>query len=121
VVIRDLDSVAPPTAALSVLSLGELQAGVRLARDPSIRATRQSRLVAIRNAFVPLPVDEEVAEHYGEVLAVARAAGRLTEATDLLIIATAAATGRTLWTLDQRQANLARAVGVAVQGPDDNS
>ncbi len=102
-----------------MITLGELRAGVRLGGDPSVRAQRQARLVAIRDAFLPLPVDEAVAEHYGDVLAAARSSGRTTKATDLLIIATAAATGRVLWTLDQRQAKLAEAVGVAVAVPGD--
>lgn len=65
--------------------------------------------------FEPLPVDESVAEHYGDVLARARTTGRITKATDLLIIATAAATGRVLMTSDKRQDGLAQAVGVAVE------
>jgi toxin FitB len=102
------------TAAISVITLGELRAGVRLAADPPTRAARQSRLNAVRQTFEPIPVDEDVAEHYGEVLAAARAVGRTTKATDLLIIATAAASGRVLLTLDARQAGLAEAVGIAV-------
>jgi predicted nuclease of predicted toxin-antitoxin system len=39
---------------------------------------------------------------------------RSTKATDLIIIATASATGRTLITLDDGQASLARAAGVAI-------
>lgn len=85
-----------------------------LARDLSARAVRQARLNAIRDAFEPIPVDEAVAEQYGDVLATARSAGRITRATDLLIIATAAATGRVLHTLDAQQAALAQAVGIAV-------
>jgi predicted nucleic acid-binding protein len=104
----------PETMAISVITLGELRAGVRLAGDPSARAVRQERLNAIRDAFEPIPIDEAVAEHYGDVLATARSAGRITKATDLLIVATAAATGRVLHTLDARQAALARAAGVAV-------
>ena len=50
----------------------------------------------------------------GEVLAVARAEGRTARATDLLIIATAAAHGRKLHTRDERQAGLAHAAGVTV-------
>lgn len=73
--------------------------------------------MSIRTAFDPLPVDEPVADRYGEVLAIARAGGRTTRATDLLIIATAAATGRTLWTRDKRQASLGREFGIAVQTP----
>lgn len=100
-------------AAISVVTLGELRAGVRLARDPTVRSMRQSQLAAIRSVFLPLPVDEAVAEHYGVALATARATRRITNATDLMIIATAAATGRTLLTLDERQASLAGRVGVA--------
>lgn len=104
-----------PGGAISVVTLGELRAGVRLARNASVRAARQARLAAIRDAFLPLPVDETVAEHYGDVLASARRSGRITRATDLLIVATAAATGRVLLTLDGRQAGLAEQVGLAVR------
>jgi toxin FitB len=103
------------TAAVSVLTIGELRAGVRLATDPGVRALRQARLAAIREAFEPLPIDETIADHYGELLALARSHGRSTKATDLLIIATASATGRTLVTLDDAQASLARIAGVAVR------
>jgi predicted nucleic acid-binding protein len=106
----------PATAAISVVTLGELRAGILLARDERTRAARQTRLVAIRALLVPLPVDEDVAEHYGDALAHARAVGRMAKATDLLIIATARATGRALHTLDRAQANLARELGVVVTG-----
>jgi predicted nucleic acid-binding protein len=102
------------TAAISVVTIGELHAGVRLASDPHVRGLRQSRLVAVRDAFDPLPVDETIAYHYGELLATARSQNRSSKATDLLIIATAGATGRTLLTLDDAQASLARIAGVAV-------
>jgi len=48
-------------------------------------------------------------------LAAARSAGRTTKATELLIIATAKATGRGLHTRDARQAVLAQAAGIAVE------
>jgi predicted nucleic acid-binding protein len=110
-------SMTPETVAISVITLGELRAGVRLAGGPSVRAARQKRFLAVRDAFQPIPVDETVAEHYGDVLAAARSAGRTTKATDLLIIATTAATGRTLHTLDIRQAALAEATGIAAKIP----
>ena len=118
VVIAGAEGVSEATGAgaISVVTLGELRAGVKLAREPSVRAARQARLVAIRATFAPLPVDELVAVHYGDALAGARLAGRITKATDLLILATAAATGRLLVTLDERQAGLARELGVAVNG-----
>lgn len=109
----------PPSAqaAISVVSVGELHAGVRLARDPGARTLRQARLRAIRGAYAALAVDDTVAERYGDALEAARAAGRTTKATDLLILATAWAAGRTLYTLDHRQAALGRALGLAVVSP----
>ncbi len=102
------------TSAISVITLGELHAGVRLAGDPQARAARQARLTAVRDAFEPIPVDEAIATVYGEVLALARSNGRASKATDLLIVATASATGRTLATNDQAQASLARMANVPV-------
>lgn len=121
VVIADAEAVnlSPgDSAAISVITVGELRAGVRLAGDPGTRAIRQTRLAAVRSTFAPLPVDEPVADHYGDILAVARAEGRTSKATDLLIIATAAATGRALVTLDGAQASLARLAGVPVRPAD---
>ncbi len=103
------------TAAISVITLGELQAGVRLAADPDTHAVRQARLVAVRQTFEPLAVDEAVAHEYGELLATARRQKRTSKATDLLILATAAATGRALLTLEDAQAGLARLAGVPVR------
>jgi toxin FitB len=113
--LESLQTEPPATMAISVITLGELRAGVRLADDPPTCAARQTRLNAIRDAFKPIPVDEAVAEHYGDILAAARSAGRTSKATDLLIIATAAATGRVLHTLDRRQAALAQVAGVPLQ------
>jgi toxin FitB len=104
----------PTAAAISVITLGELRAGVLRAADDGVRAARARRLAAVRAAFAALPVDEDVAERYGEALARARDLGRTAKATDLLIIATAAAGGRTLYTLDAAQAGLARELRVAV-------
>jgi predicted nucleic acid-binding protein len=108
----------PDTAAISVITVGELRAGVLIARDETVAEERRRRLAAVRAAFAPLPVDEPVAERYGDVLAMARCSqGRAAKATDLLIIATAAATGRELYTLDTAQARLAQAAGVAATVP----
>jgi predicted nucleic acid-binding protein len=112
----DTAATLPESAAISVITLGELRAGVIRSRDGVTRAARQAHLTAVRAAFAPLLVDESVAEHYGDTLAHARTAGRIVKATDLLIIATARATGRTLHTLDRAQAGLARALGLTVSG-----
>lgn len=110
----ELLSAIPDNAAISVITLGELRAGVLLARDDTARAARQARLAAVRGAYAPIPVDASVAEHYGEALARARVERRVTKATDLLILATAAATGHRLFTLDRAQSALAVALGVAL-------
>lgn len=107
----------PPTAAISVITLGELHAGVLLAPDERSREYRRGRLEAVRSAFSPLVVDAAVAERYGEVLAAARSQRRAAKATDLLIVATAGATERTLYTLDAAQAELARLAGIAAETP----
>lgn len=102
----------PETAAISVITLGELRAGVRIARDEHVAGARRLRLAAVRVAFEALIVDEGVAERYSDVLAVARSQRRTVKATDLLIIATAAATDRELYTLDTAQSRLALAAEV---------
>ncbi len=103
----------PESAAISVITLGELRAGVLMAGHESVARDRRHRLAAVRAAFAPLPVDEPVAERYGDMLATARSQRRVVKATDLLIIATAAASARHLYTLDVAQGRLAAAVGVS--------
>jgi toxin FitB len=109
--------VLPDETAISVITLGELHAGVHRASDVTERAERLTRLRLIRSAFDPIPVDEAVAEQYGRALAVARDEGRGQKATDLLIIGTAAATNLVLHTRDVGQAKLARRMGLVVHGP----
>ncbi len=99
------------------MSLGELHAGVLAARDDGQRGRREERLRAVRRIYISLPVDEQVAESYGELLATARRQRRTEKATDLLIIATAAAHDRALITADRAQARLAAAAGVGLETP----
>lgn len=105
----------PVSAAISVISLGELVAGVELARSEHRRTDRQARLDRVRATFAPIPVDDVVAERYGAILALARRERRTTHASDLLIVATAAAHDRTLITRDERQGALAQAAGVSAR------
>ena len=117
IVIASADTLALDStdiAAIPVLTIGELQAGVRPAIDPHAGALRQARLNAVRTTFQPIDVDEAIADRYGELLEFARSDRHTSKATDLVIIATASATGRTLLTLDSAQASRARAAGVAV-------
>ena len=107
--------IVPEPVSISVITIGELRAGVLRARNRTQRDERALRLEAVRAAFEPLPVDGHVASKYGELLAWVRDHRCSEKATDLLISATAAATDRRLYTLDRRQASLAEGAGVAVE------
>ena len=113
----DGDVAFPDEAAISVITLGELHAGVLRAGHAAEREQRSTRLRLVRSAFASIPVDDEVAEHYGRALALARDEGRGQDAADLLIVATAAATDNVLHTRDVAQAKLARRLGLVVHGP----
>lgn len=88
--------------SVSVVSVGELEAGVLLATDPETRAHRLRRLAAILTEAPALPVDRAIAARYGQLRA---ATGRL-PCNDLWIAATALAHDLTLVTGDERQAAL---------------
>lgn len=113
-IASDPELEVPERSAVSVITLGELRAGIALAESDRLRAERRRRFAMVAEAFLPIDVDRHVADHYGQALALARRERRTTKATDLLIIATAWATGRALYTLDERQARLARVTGIEV-------
>lgn len=100
--------IAPPEDAgdeavvMSVVSVGELHAGVELARDEATRSARLARLSAVVAAVPVLPVDGAVAARYGEVR---RVSGRA-PSNDLWIAATALAHDLGLVTRDERLAAL---------------
>jgi predicted nucleic acid-binding protein len=100
-------SVAPPRTSeryvVSVVSLGELEAGVLLATRGTVRAERLARLTAVLAQAAVLPVDREVATLYGRLRE--RAKERKPH-NDLWIAATALAHDFTLLTADARQAAL---------------
>lgn len=88
--------------AVSVVTVGELQAGVMIATDEVTRARRLALLAAVLAEAPALPVDRHVAARYGELRA---SAGRR-PSNDLWIAATALAHDYTLLTADERQASL---------------
>ena len=100
--------IAPPSREddqpilMSAISVGELHAGVELARDEATRSARLARLAAIVAAVPVLPVDGSVAARYGEL----RRASRRTPSSDLWIAATALAHDLPLITRDERLAAL---------------
>lgn len=88
--------------AVSVVAIGELLAGVLLARHDATRAARLRRLAMVTAGTAVLDVDRSVTTRYGELRA---AAGRC-PSNDLWIAATALAHDLTLVTLDEGQAAL---------------
>jgi predicted nucleic acid-binding protein len=90
----------PGELAVSVASIAELHFGVLVARDEQTRATRLARLSAIQRRFDALPVDDAVANSYGQLAARVAAVGRQPRARvmDLLIAATAHAHGAIIYT-----------------------
>jgi predicted nucleic acid-binding protein len=91
----------PAEVAISAITLAELAAGPHATTDTAERARRQDRLQRAEATFEPLPVDANVARAYGRVYAAVTASGRRARgrrAVDLLIAATAVATGLPLYT-----------------------
>jgi hypothetical protein len=91
----------PISSAVSSVTLAELAAGPHATTDPDERARRQDRLQRIEADAEPLPMDVSVARAYGRVYAAVVAAGRKARgrrAFDLLIAATALASGLPLYT-----------------------
>ena len=104
-VVIDLDqldpSKLPVEVAVSAVTMAELAAGPHAASDADERGRRQDRLQRAEAAFDPLPFDSEAARAYGRVYAAVTAAGRKARgarAVDLLIAATACASGLPLYT-----------------------
>lgn len=86
---------------MSAVTMAELAAGPHATEDPDERARRQDRLQRAEATFDPLPVDVGVARAYGRVYAAVVAGGRKARgrrALDLLIAATALASGLPLYT-----------------------
>lgn len=93
---------ADAVMAMSVICLGELEAGVLLARSDAQRAERVSRLSGFAAGMTILPIDGAVASAYARL----RAQTRRRPSNDLWIAATAIAHALRLVTRDERLAQL---------------
>ncbi len=97
-----LDSGAlPAELAVSAITLAELAAGPHATSEPAERARRQDRLQRAEATFELIPFDAVVARAYGRVYAAILDTGRKARgrrAVDLLIAASAVATGLPLYT-----------------------
>lgn len=97
---RPLDADGlPDELAVSIITIGELRAGVLAAGDASIRSRRLDTLTAAM-ALQPLPIDENVARHWATLRILLRDAGRRMPISDSWIAATAMALGVPVVTQD---------------------
>lgn len=89
--------------AISAITLAELHFGVLVANEPRARAERLRRLSILQRRFDALPVDDAVADSYGQLSAAVVAVGRRPRARslDLLIAATAHAHSARLYTRNE--------------------
>jgi predicted nucleic acid-binding protein len=88
---RQLDEAALPTeAAISVVTLAELHAGVLVASDLDTRARRLGTLAAVSDVEL-LVIDEAVAVEWARLRVLLAEAGRRANVNDVWIAATAIA------------------------------
>lgn len=90
----------PDEAAVSVVTLAELELGVHLARTDEVRARRLRTLGSVQATYSALPVDEDVASAFAELVSIARRSGGRPKVQDTWIAATARANGVAVFTQD---------------------
>jgi predicted nucleic acid-binding protein len=90
---RPLDSDAlPDELAVSIITIGELRAGVLAASSVEVRDRRLGTLTAALQ-LEPVPVDEAVAAHWARLRVLLRDSGQRMPVNDSWIAATALALG----------------------------
>lgn len=90
----------PEKAAISVVTLAELELGVHLAASEEVRGRRLRTLQAAQATYVSLPADAAVASAFAELVATARRAGCRPKIQDTWIAATARAHAVAVYTQD---------------------
>jgi hypothetical protein len=90
----------PAEAAVSVVTVAELELGVHLAASDAVRSGRLRTLRAVQTTYVALPIDEDVATAFAELVAAARRAGRRPKVQDAWVAATAHAHGVPVYSQD---------------------
>jgi predicted nucleic acid-binding protein len=95
--LRDIE--LPDEIAVSVVTVGELRAGVLVASDVVTRDRRLATLT-IALSLEPLPIDEEVASTWARLRVLLRESGRRMPVNDSWIAATALTAGVPVLTQD---------------------
>jgi predicted nucleic acid-binding protein len=99
-VARALDAAhAPASLAVSIITVGELRAGVLGAQDLATRSRRLATLELVMT-LEPVPIDASVAEAWAELRIRLRDAGTRMKVNDSWIAATALALGVPVVTQD---------------------
>lgn len=97
---RELDWASlPENLTVSMITIGELRAGVLMADDMDTRDRRLGTLARALN-FDPTPIDDYVAQHWALLRVLLRESGRRMAANDSWIAATAMALGVPVVTQD---------------------
>lgn len=96
---RAMRGEPPSEVAVSVVTLGELRAGVLVAADLHARAQRLATLQRAQ-AYDPVPIDDGVAAEWARLRVALRDAGRRMPVNDSWIAATAIALGVAVATQD---------------------
>lgn len=97
---RDLElSALPDEVAVSVITYGELRAGVLAAAELSVRSRRLTTLQTVAD-LNPLPIDSAVADEWARLRVLLAAAGAKVNVNDTWIAATALAHGVPVVTQD---------------------
>lgn len=84
------ESSLPDELAVSIITVGELRAGVLSAADVRVRDQRLATLTAAM-ALDPVPIDDDVAEHWALLRVLLRDTGQRMPVNDSWIAATAMA------------------------------
>lgn len=103
---RALDVASlPDDLGVSVITIGELRAGVLAAADLATRDRRLATFSAVQ-ALDPIPIDESVADAWARLRIVLRDAGQRMPVNDSWIAATAMALGVSIVTQDDDYAGI---------------
>lgn len=97
-VVIDLNKISrnqvPLSSCISALTLGELSAGLAIAKDQDVRLARQHQLQLVESTIELLPFDAQCARMYAHIVSAVHAIGRKARGprtVDLMIAATAMA------------------------------
>lgn len=95
----------PPSrwhVAVAAVGIAEYLTGLAGQTDPARQASGRAFLAEFRAIVPSIPYDDAIAEHHAELLTHVRTEDTPRCAHDLIIAATARATGRTVVTTDRR-------------------